>query len=89
MPPKVSHQVSFSRRQFFLARLFFHHDFLFSPRLLFFTTFFSPRLSVFGTTFFSARPGEVAADQYYCSGMEHMVIVIHYCNQYQNTEIIT
>ena len=27
--------------------------------------------------FFSARPGQVTADQYYCSGMEHMVIVIH------------
>ena len=61
VPPNFSHQVSFSRRQFSLARIFF-----------FGTTLF------FGTTvFFSARPGQVTAVQYYCSGMEHTAIVIH------------
>ena len=89
VPPNFSHQVSFSRRQFSLARLFFFgttffwHDFFFSGRLFFFGTtfffrhffFFSARLVFFRHDFlFSARPGQVTADQYYCSGMEHMVI---------------
>ena len=58
MPPNFSHPVSFSRSRFSLARIFF----------------FSARLFVFGAIFFSARLGQVTADQYYCSGMEHMVI---------------
>ena len=66
VPPNFSHQVSFTRRQFSLARFFFRHDSLFSARLFFFfaTTFFfrhdcffTARLFFaarlfFGTTFF-------------------------------------
>ena len=63
VPPNFSHQVSFTRRQFSLARFFFRHDSLFSARLFFFffchdfflaRLFFSARL-FFGTTFFLAR----------------------------------
>ena len=72
-----SARLSFLARLFFSARLCFWHDVFFSP------FFFSPPRFVFGTTFcirhhfFSARPGQVTADHYYCSGMENMVIVIH------------
>ena len=85
VPLNFSHQVSFTRRQFSLARFFFRHDSLFFATTFFGTTFFSARL-FFGTTvffwhdfffghdfLFSAQPGQVTADQYYCSGMEHMV----------------
>ena len=85
MPPNFSHQVSFLRRQFSLHEFFFFgttlfrhncffwHDFLFSAVFLAGeggggTTF------CFRHHFFSARPGQVTADQYYCSGMEHMVV---------------
>ena len=60
VPPNFYHQVSFSRRQFslarlfFSARLFFRHDCFFRHDFL-----------------FSARPGQVTADQYYRSGMEN------------------
>ena len=79
----------FFRHDFlFWHDFFFWHDFLFLAWLFAFGTtfFFSARLSArllfsarlfeFGTIFFSARPGQVTADQYYCSGMENMVIVI-------------
>ena len=61
VPPNFSHQVSFSRRQFSLARIFFfrHNSFFWHD------------------SFFSARPGQVTVVQYYCSGMEHPAIVIH------------
>ena len=62
VPPNFSHQVSFTRRQFSLARLFFWHDFFlaqlfFLARLFFWHDFFFrhdfflARL-FFGTTFF-------------------------------------
>ena len=88
VPPNFSHQVSFTRRQFSLARLFFFGTTLFFRHDSFFGTtfFFSARLVVFRHDcffrhdfflrhdfLFSARPGQVTADQYYCSGMEHMV----------------
>ena len=94
VPPNFSHQVSFTRRQFSLARLFFfgttlffRHDFFFGTSpffrhdcFFFGTTFFLARLFFFRhdvflrhNFLFSARPGQVTADQYYCSGMEHMV----------------
>ena len=48
MPPNFYHQVSCSRRQFSLARIFFfRHDFLFSARLFFRHVFF-----FFGATVF-------------------------------------
>ena len=65
VPPNFSHQVSFSRSQFSLARLsffrhdsFFWHDFFFSARHFYFgttfffgtTLFFLVRLFFFGTT---------------------------------------
>ena len=72
---------------FFRHDFFFGAPFVFSARLFFFgTPFFLARLFFLGTFFFlarlffrhdflfSARPGQVTADQYYCSGMEHMVI---------------
>ena len=84
MPPNFSHQVSFLRRQFSL------HEFFFSALLFFGTTVFFGTTFCFrqffwlggggGTNFcfrhhfFSARPGQVTADQYYCSSMEHMVV---------------
>ena len=85
VPPNFSHQVSFTRRQFSLARLFFgttffsarqffRHDFFFSARFFFGTTlFFRHDFFLRHDFLFSARPGQVTADQYYCSGMEHMV----------------
>ena len=61
MPPNFSHQVSFSRRQFSLARLFFFgttvsffgHDFFWGGTTFFFghDSFLSARLFFFGTTF--------------------------------------
>ena len=86
VPPNFSHKVSFSRRQFSLARLFFfRHDFFFFGTTFFLARlfpglFFSARLFFLARLFFrhdflfSARPGQVTADQYYYSGMEHMVI---------------
>ena len=70
---------------FFSARLFFLDDFLFPVRLFLAPLFFFGTTGFFfGTTFFchdflfSARPGQVTADQYYYSGMEHMVIVLSF-----------
>ena len=51
VPPNFSHQVSFTRRQFSLARLFFSARLFFWQDSFFFgTTVFSARLFVFGTT---------------------------------------
>ena len=64
---------------FLCTTLFFRHDF-FLGTAVFFGHFFFWHDFFWGTTFlrarllFSARPGQVTADQYYCSGMEHMVI---------------
>ena len=56
VPPNFSHQVSFTRRQFSLARFFFRHDSLFSARLFFYgTTFFLARPFFFRHDFFLAR----------------------------------
>ena len=52
VPPNFDHQVSFSRRQFSLARLFFRHEFCFRHDFFWGTTLFSARLFVFGTIFF-------------------------------------
>ena len=87
MPPNFSHQVSFLRRQFSLHEFFFfgttlsRHNCFFLARLFVFGSFFGWGGGGGGGTtfcfrhhFFSARPGQVTADQYYCSGMEHMVV---------------
>ena len=85
MPPNFSHQVSFLRRQFSLHEFFFRHDsfsaqLFFLARLFVFGSFFGwgggggDTTFCFRHHFFSARPGKVTADQYYCSGMEHMVV---------------
>ena len=76
----------FFRHDFFLARLFFYgttffgHDRFFRHDFFFWHDYFFFRQDFFGTNFFfrhdflfSARPGQVTADQYYCSGMEDMV----------------
>ena len=61
VPPNFSHQVSFTRRQFSLARFFFSARLFIFGTTFFFTTFFLARLFS-GTTFFwhdfffSARP---------------------------------
>ena len=86
MPPNFSHQVSFLRRQFSLHEFFFfsttlfRHNCFFWHDFLFSAVFLAGGVGGGGTTFcfrhhfFSARPGQVTADQYYCSGMEHMIV---------------
>ena len=87
VPPNFSHQVSFTRRQFSLARLlfsarlfFFGKTFFFRHDCFFWHDVFLAQLFFFRHDFFfwhnflfSVRPGQVTADRYYCSGMEHMV----------------
>ena len=75
VPPNFSHQVSFTRRQFSLARLLFSARLFFLAQLFFFRhdCFFWHDVLLRHNFLFSARPGQVTADRYYCSGMEHMV----------------